>query len=76
MCELATLNRITEVIRDLSEDSAREVLDFAEFLKTRRGEDETAYLLREPANARDLLEAVKEVRERRGYSARELLPDD
>lgn len=42
MCEPAILNRITEALRDLSEDSAREVLDFAEFLKARRGEDEKA----------------------------------
>lgn len=76
MCEPATLTRLNEVMRDLSEDSAREVLDFAEFLKTRRGEDETAYLLREPANARRLLEAVKNIRAGRNIEARELLPDD
>lgn len=62
----------------LPEHEAREVLDFLEFLKAKRqrGEDETAYLLREPANARDLLEGIRELREGRGYQPRELLADD
>ena len=73
-----TAELIYQEAKTLPEAEAREVLDFVEFLKAKRqrGEDETAYLLREPANARDLLEAVKELRERRGYSVRELLPDD
>jgi hypothetical protein len=64
--------------KELPEAQAREVLDFVEFLKAkqRHGEDETAYLLREPANARDLLEAVKELQEKQTYQAKELLPDD
>ena len=63
---------------DLPEPEAREVLDFMTRLKAnhQRGEDETAYLLREPANARDLLEAVRELRERVSFQPRELLPDD
>ena len=76
MCEQSTLSRINEVMRDLSEECAREVLDFAEFLKTRRGEDETAYLLREPANARRLLKAAENIRTGVHITARELLPDD
>ncbi len=73
-----TAELIYQEAKSLPEAEAREVLDFMEFLKTKRqrGEDETAYLLREPANARDLLEAVQELREGRGYQARELLPDD
>lgn len=73
-----TAELIYQEAKDLPEAEAREVLDFVEFLKAkqRRGENETAYLLREPANARDLLEAVKEIEEKRGYQLRELLPDD
>ncbi|MFZ4702463.1 MAG: hypothetical protein ACOYMG_20660 [Candidatus Methylumidiphilus sp.] len=64
--------------KDLPEVEAQKVLDFVEFLKAkhRHGEDETAYLLREPANARDLLAAARELHEKKGYQARELLPDD
>ncbi|MCX7111073.1 MAG: type II toxin-antitoxin system HicB family antitoxin [Proteobacteria bacterium] len=60
------------------ENHQAKVLDFVEFLKIkqRHGEDETAYLLREPANARDLLAAARELHEKKGYQARELLPDD
>ena len=63
---------------DLPEPEAREVLDFMTRLKTnhQRGEDETAYLLREPANARRLLEAVANIRDGRNIEVRELLPDD
>jgi len=73
-----TADLIYQEAKDLPEAEAREVLDFVEFLKAkqRRGEDETAYLLREPANARDLLEAVKELKEGKGHQAKELLPDD
>lgn len=73
-----TAELIYQEAKNLPEAEAREVLDFLEFLKAKRqrSEDETAYLLREPANARDLLEAVRELREGRGYQARELLPDD
>ena len=73
-----TAELIYQEAKNLPEAEAREVLDFVEFLKAkrRRSEDETAYLLREPANARDLLEAVKELEEKRGYQVRELMPDD
>jgi hypothetical protein len=73
-----TAELIYQEAKNLPEADAREVLDFLEFIKAKRqrGEDETAYLLREPANARDLLEAVRELREGRGYHARDLLPDD
>ncbi len=62
----------------LPETEAREVLDFLEFLKAKRtrGEDETAYLLREPANARRLLKAAENIRAGTNITARELLPDD
>ncbi len=36
MCTKATAERILEAVRDLPEEEALEVLDFAEFLKTRR----------------------------------------
>ena len=73
-----TAELIYQEAKSLPEAQAREVLDFVEFLKIklRREEDETAYLMREPANARDLLEAVQELRERRGYTPRELLDDN
>lgn len=72
-----TAELIYQEAKDLSEADAREVLDFIEFLKAKRkrSEDETAYLLREPANARDLLAAVQELREGRGLQQRELLSD-
>ena len=77
MCEQTTLNRIIKAAQNLSEDEAMEALHFMEYLTTKRkrGEDETTYLLKEPANAKDLLEAIQDLREGR-YQARELLPDD
>lgn len=36
MCEQATLERIIQTVRELDEPRAAEVLDFAEFVKTRR----------------------------------------
>ncbi len=73
-----TAHLIYEEAKDLPEALTKEVLDFVQFLKAKHqhGEEETAYLLKEPANARDLLEAVEELRERKGYQVRELLPDD
>jgi len=73
-----TAELIFQEAKSLPEAQAKEVLDFVEFLKNklRHGEDETAYLMREPANARDLLEAVQELREKRAYTPRELLEDD
>lgn len=70
--------KVFEAVKTLPDQQAEEVLDFVEFLKAKRrsGEDETVYLLRDPANARDLLEAVQELKEGRGYQVRELLPDD
>jgi hypothetical protein len=75
---MSTANLIYEEVKNLPEDLAMEALDFVQFLKTKyqNSEDETTYLLREPANARDLLEAVEELKERKGYQPRELLPDD
>ena len=75
---MTTAELIYQEIRDLPEPEAREVLDFVGFLKMKlqRGEDETAYLMKEPANARDLLKAVQELRDKRGFSPRELLADD
>lgn len=73
-----TAELIYQEAQDLPEPEAQKVLDFVAFLKTKhqRGGDETAYLLREPANARDLLEAMRELRERRQFQLKELLPDD
>ncbi|MEI7868058.1 MAG: hypothetical protein WCI11_09195 [Candidatus Methylumidiphilus sp.] len=41
-----------------------------------RSEEETAYLLKEPANARRLLESVANLRLGRNIEQHELLPDD
>ncbi|CAK0767902.1 DUF2281 domain-containing protein [Gammaproteobacteria bacterium] len=73
-----TAELIYQESSDLPETEALKVLDFVAFLKAKyqRGEDETAYLLRDPANAKDLLEAVRELRGRKQYEPRELLPDD
>jgi hypothetical protein len=73
-----TADVIYQKTKDLPEAEAREVLNFVEFLeaKLRRGEDETAYLLKEPANARRLLKAAANIREGRNIETRELLPDD
>jgi hypothetical protein len=72
-----TAELIYQEAKNLAEAEAREVLNFLEFLKAKRQreEEETAYLLREPANARDLLDAVRELPEGWGYQARELLPE-
>ncbi|KOR28724.1 hypothetical protein TI05_16365 [Achromatium sp. WMS3] len=69
---------IYQEAKDMPEFEAQKVLDFMKFLKSKHMslEDETAYLMREPANARDLLEAISELRDGRGYQSRELLPDD
>lgn len=73
-----TADLIYQEAKDLPEPEAQEVLDFVAFLKARRGrgKDETAYLLKEPANARRLLEAVANIRSGRHIEERELLPDD
>lgn len=73
-----TAEIIYQEAKGLPESEAREVLDFLEFLKAKRqrGEDETAYLLREPANARRLLEAAENIRNGTNITVRELLPDD
>ncbi|HHJ39139.1 MAG: hypothetical protein AXA67_11420 [Methylothermaceae bacteria B42] len=78
MCSEETTEKIIEVVRELPEEEAREVLKFIEFLRFRRlaGEDETAYLLKEPANRRRLLEAVENIRKGQHVEAKELLPDD
>lgn len=73
-----TAELIYQEAKALPESDAQEVLDFVEFLKAKRqrGEDETAYLLREPANARRLLKSVENIRAGKGITVRELLPDD
>ncbi len=72
-----TADLIYQEVKELPETEAREVLDFVEFLKVkRRQEDETAYLLKEPANARRLLESAANIRVGRNIESRELLPDD
>ncbi len=64
MCSRETAERIRELAKELPEEDAREVLNFIEFLRFKRlaGEDETTYLLKEPANRRWLLEAVENIR--------------
>jgi len=78
MCRQETAERICELTQDLPEEDAREVLNFIEFLRFKRlaGEDETAYLLKEPANRHRLLEALENIRQGRHVEAKELLPDD
>jgi hypothetical protein len=72
-----TAELIYQKAKALPEVEAREILDFMEFLETkRRGKSETAYLLQEPANARRLLAAVDNIRAGRYIEDRELLPDD
>ncbi|MDP1773063.1 MAG: DUF2281 domain-containing protein [Methylobacter sp.] len=71
-----TAELIYQKAKALPEVEAREILDFMEFLESkRRGESETAYLLQEPANARRLL-AADNIRAGRSIEERELLPDD
>jgi PHD/YefM family antitoxin component YafN of YafNO toxin-antitoxin module len=50
--------------------------EFEALTQARQGEDETAYLLGNPANARRLLESVANLRAGRHIERRELLPDD
>jgi hypothetical protein len=73
-----TAELIYRKVKALPEFEALEVLEFVEALtrNPQGGEDETAYLLRAPANARDLLQAAKEIREGKGFQPRALLPDD
>lgn len=72
-----TAELIYQKAKALPEAEAREILDFMEFLESkRRGENETAYLLQEPANARRLLTAADNIRAGRCIEDRELLSDD
>jgi hypothetical protein len=72
-----TAELIYQKAKTLPEVEAREILDFIEFLKTkRRSESETAYLLQEPANARRLLAAADNIWAGRCIEEQELLPDD
>lgn len=72
-----TAELIYQKAKALPEVEAREILDFMEFLETkRRDESETAYLLQEPANARRLLAAADNIRVGRRIEERKLLPDD
>lgn len=50
--------------------------EYEALTRTQYGEDETAYLLREPANARRLLASVANLRAGRHIEQHELLPDD
>lgn len=50
--------------------------EYEALARLQRGEDETTYLLKEPANARRLLESVANWRAGRHIEQRELLPDD
>ena len=71
-----TAELIYQKAKRLPEVETREILDFMEFLETkRRGESETTYLLQEPANARRLLAAADNIRAGRSIEERELLPD-
>lgn len=72
-----TAELIYQKAKALPEVDAREILDFMEFLATKRpGESETAYLLQEPENARRLLAAADNIRAGRCIDERKLLPDD
>ncbi len=50
--------------------------EYEALIGTQYGEDETAYLLKEPANARRLLESLANLRAGRHVEQHELLPDD
>ncbi|RMD69086.1 MAG: hypothetical protein D6819_07855, partial [Gammaproteobacteria bacterium] len=56
------VEKIVELLKDMPEEQAQEVLDFAEFVYARHCLDETAYLLKDPANRQRLLEAVANIR--------------
>lgn len=79
MCTEPTAEKILELIRALPEKKALEVLDFAEFLQSRTNveqHDETAYLMREPANRERLLQSVRNIQSGNNIQKHELLPDD
>ena len=50
--------------------------EFEALTSIQRSEEETAYLLKEPANARRLLESMENLRLGRNIEQHELLPDD
>ena len=72
----ATMDRVTEdhtpVIITRQRGRAVVMMSLEDF----NAWQETAYLLRSPENARDLLEAVEDLKQRRGIVKRELLDDD
>lgn len=51
----STAKKILELVRTLPDERTLEVLDFAAFLQSRLEHDETAYLMKEPANKARLL---------------------
>lgn len=61
MCEPATLDRLVETAKYLPDECVAEICNFAEFIQSRRGYDETAYLLSNPVNAERLRHAVAEL---------------
>jgi len=64
--EPGIMERIVEVVGELSEEYALEVLDFAEFLLAKQEEAEPFYQVTESADVRDILEAVREMRQEGG----------
>ncbi len=78
MCTDTTAEKILELVRVLPDDSALEVLDFAAFLQSRinHNHDETAYLMREPANKERLLQSIENIKSGNNIQQHELLPDD
>lgn len=78
MCTESTAEKILELIRALPEKKALEVLDFAEFLQSRTNveHNETAYLMKEPANRERLLQSVRNIQSGNNIQKHELSPDD
>lgn len=75
MIKQRTLERIHEQLSQLNQEALEGLLHFLETLPK---EDETAYLLRNPANGERLLRAVKNIEARQNLVQRPLtdLPSD
>lgn len=62
MNETSILERLIEVVSELPEEYALEVLDFAEFLQAKQEEELPMYPLTESTDVRDILEAMREMK--------------
>ncbi len=71
------MNTYAIELENLPDFAQVELWDFYQFLlqkyQAKTEQEETTYLTRSPANAADLLDAVKEIAERRNLIERELI---